>query len=61
MNIKVQRVTGNWLVSFLSPLIGGGLAFNVPIEPEWLKVVITAFVSSLIVTGIVVGNTLGKK
>jgi hypothetical protein len=43
--------------------MGGGLAFTLPIEPEWFKVVITALVSSLIVTGLVIGNTLqnGKK
>lgn len=58
MHIKLQRILGNWLISFLTPLLGGGLAFNLPIEPEWLKVVITALIASSIVTGLVVANHL---
>ena len=60
VNLKCQRIIGNWMVSFLSPLAGGGITFSLPIEPEWLKIVLTALVASFIVTGIVIGNTLGN-
>jgi len=60
VNIKVQRVVGNWMVSFLSPLAGGGTVLAMPVEDINLKLLLTALVSSFIVTGIVVGNTLGK-
>jgi hypothetical protein len=56
MNLTTRRVLGNWLVSTLSPLIGGTLTFQMPVEPEWLKVILTAFVSGSIVTALVIGN-----
>lgn len=49
---------GNWMISFLSPLVGTSIAFNLPIEDMNMKVLITSLLSSMIVTGIVIGKSL---
>jgi hypothetical protein len=57
------RIFGNWLTAFLSPLSGGtATAFILPatIDPN-MKILFTAFASSLIVTGFVVARELERR
>jgi len=56
------RLFGNWLLAFLSPLMGaGGTVLVVP--EEWdpnIKILITALISASIVTGFVIVRELDK-
>jgi len=54
------RIVSNWGLAFLSPLLGGGLAFNIPVEDPNVKILLTALFSSLIVTGLVIFRELDK-
>lgn len=56
----ISRIGGNWLTSFLSPLVGASVAFNLPIEDENLRILIIGLVSSCIVTGLVIARELDK-
>ena len=58
MNLTYQRILGNWMTSFLSPLAGTSISFNLPIDDLNLKILLTAAISSVIVTGLVVARTL---
>lgn len=55
-----RRILGNWITAFLSPLAGTSIAFNIEGIDYNLKILITAFISSLIVTGLVIGRELDK-
>jgi len=48
------RIIANWGLAFISPLFGTTIAFNIDIEDPNLKILLTALISSLIVTGLVV-------
>jgi len=54
------RIMGNFLTTFLSPLAGGSIAFSLPIADQNLKILLTALISALIVTGIVIAKELDK-
>ena len=54
------RIIGNWLTSFLSPMVGASIAFNLPIDDNNLKILIMALISSCIVTGLVIARELEK-
>ena len=56
----IARIVGNWLTAFLSPLLGVGIAFNLPIDDINLKILISALISSCIVTGLVIARELDK-
>lgn len=56
----ISRIVGNWLTAFLSPLMGITVAFSLPIEDYNLKILISALISSCIVTGLVIGRELDK-
>ncbi len=56
----ISRIIGNWLTSFLSPLVGVSIGFNLPIEDENLRILIIALISSCIVTGLVIARELDK-
>ena len=58
MNIKVQRIIGNWLTAFISPLIGTSIAFNLPLEDINTKILFTAIISSSLVTGLIIARSL---
>ena len=58
------RLTANFLTAFLSPLLGASVAFNLPINDDNLKILITALIASVIVTGLVLArefDNYGKK
>jgi len=40
--------------------MGGGIAFNLPIEDPNLKILITALISASVVTGLVLSRELQK-
>ena len=48
------------MTAFLSPLAGTSIAFNIEGIDYNLKILITAFISSLIVTGLVIARELDK-
>jgi len=52
----LARVTGNFLISFLSPLVGANLILDV----EFYSTILLALISSIIVTGLVIGRELEK-
>lgn len=56
----MSRLLGNWLTTFLSPLAGGSIAFQLPIEDPNLKILLTAIISASIVTGLVIAKELDK-
>lgn len=59
MGIESRRILGNWLTSFLSPMIGSTLVFNLNfVEDVNLKILISALISSSIVTGLVISRKL---
>lgn len=61
MNKKFpRRILGNWLTSFLTPLMGMGLAFNLPIQDMNLKLLISALIGATIMTGLVIGRELER-
>lgn len=51
-----MRVTGNFLISFATPLVGT----QAILQPEFIQSIYVALVSSSIVTIIVVGQILDK-
>jgi len=53
-----RKLLGNFLIAFLSPLVGTGIAFNLPIEDPNLKILLTALLSASIVTGLVLAREL---
>lgn len=60
MKASQKRIIGNFMMSFLSPLVGGTTtAFIIPESwgVNW-TILITAFVSSTILTGIVIAQQL---
>ena len=58
--LKSKRLIGNFLAAFLSPLMGGSIAFNLPIDDPNLKLLITALISASVVTGLVLSRELQK-
>lgn len=52
------RLLANFLTAFLSPLMGASIAFNLDIEDPNLKILLTALISSLIVTGLVLAREI---
>ena len=54
------RLIANWLTAFLSPLAGGGIAFTLPFEDPTTRIVVTALVSSIIITGLAGGKMLDE-
>ena len=56
----IIRIGGNWLTSFLSPLTGMAIAFNLPINDENVKILLTSVIASSIVTGMVVAREMEK-
>lgn len=50
------RLIGNWMTSFFAPLGGGGIALTIPFEDPNLRILFTALVSSIIITGIAGGR-----
>lgn len=59
MDIESRRIVGNWLTSFLSPLMALSLVFNLDfITDTNLKILLSALISSCIVTGLVISRKL---
>lgn len=60
MKAANKRILGNFMMSFMSPLLGGGA--TVLVMPEsWgvnVTILLTAFVSSIILTTIVIAQQL---
>ncbi len=56
----ISRIIGNWLTAFLSPLMGGTIAFSLPITDDNLRILIMALIASTIVTGLVIARELDK-
>jgi len=52
----LARVTGNFLISFLSPLVGANIILNV----EFVYTIYLSLISAFIVTGLVIGRELEK-
>lgn len=52
-----KRLFGIWLTSFLTPLMGATLAFNLPFRNENIMIL----VSSLIISSIIVGLVIAKE
>jgi len=50
------RVIGNFLISFLSPLVGANIILNV----DFLHTIYLSLISSFIVTGLVIGRELER-
>lgn len=50
------RIVGNGLTSFFSPLAGGGITFVFAVEDDNLRVLYTALVTSIIITGMAIGK-----
>jgi len=55
-----RKLLGNFLIAFLSPLMGTSIAFNLEIEDMNLKILLTALLSASIVTGLVLARELQK-
>ena len=59
MDIRIQRILGNWLTAFLSPLMGSMIVFNLDFIPDQNhKILLSALVSSMVVTGLIIAKTL---
>ena len=58
--ITSRKILGNFLAAFLTPLAGGSIAFNLPIEDHNVKILLTALISACIITGIVLSEALKK-
>ena len=54
------RIIGNWLTSFLSPLIGISTAFSLDGVDYNTKVLLSATLSSLVVTGLIIAKELER-
>ena len=52
------RIAGNWLTSFLSPLVGTTTAFSLEWPSLNEKILLSALFSSLIVAGLLVAKHL---
>ena len=60
MNRWAIRLTGNWLTSFLSPLVGTTTAFSLDIAELNTKILLSALFSSFIVTGLLVAKKMER-
>ena len=59
MKTEAKRILGNWMTSFLSPLVGSSIVFNLDFVNDLnLKILISALVSSSVVTGLVISRKL---
>jgi len=58
--ISSRKLLGNFLAAFLSPLMGSSIAFNLPIEDQNLKILLTALISASVITGLVLSEALKK-
>lgn len=57
MNVKIKRIFGNWLMTFLSPLMSNTVVFSLPIGwDDNTKILISAILSASIVTGLVIAQ-----
>lgn len=51
-----KRILGNFMIAFLSPLMGTSVAFNLDGLPENYRILLSALISASVVTGLVIAR-----
>ena len=56
--LTTKKVFGIWLTSFLTPLMGSTIAFNLPFQNQNILIIVSSVIASSIIVGLVIAKEL---